>query len=71
MERNIDKIRRLEKELAEERERRHNADLEIMRMHKVVQRAKDEANDQLREISVASDGFVAAVALRYGAVWGL
>ena len=66
-ERNVDKIRRLKKELAAERERRHNADMEIMRMHKVVDHIQAEAVEQVRELSVAVDSAVIALALRYGA----
>ena len=66
-ERNVDKIRRLKKELFTEKERRHNADLEIMRMHKVVDHIQAEAVEQARELSVAVDGVVIALALRYGA----
>lgn len=66
-ERNIDKIRRLEKELAEQRERRRNADLEIMRMHRVVDHARNEAGEQVRELSVAVDGIIIALAMRCGA----
>lgn len=65
-ERNIDKIRRLEKELAAEREKRHNADMEIMRMHKVVDQTQREAVEQLREISVATDAWTTAVTMANG-----
>lgn len=65
-ERNVDKIRRLEKELAAEREKRHNADLEIMRMHKVVDQTRKEAVEQLREISIATDAWTIAVTMAKG-----
>lgn len=65
-ERNVDKIKRLEKELAAEREKRHNADLEIMRMHKVVDHTRKEAVDQLREISIAADAWTTAVTMAHG-----
>lgn len=65
-ERNCDKIRRLEKELREERERRKNADLEIMRMHGVVDKARQDALEQLGEISMAADAFGVQTALSYG-----
>lgn len=65
-ERNVDKIKRLEKELAAEREKRHNADLEIMRMHKVVDHTRKEAVEQLREISIAADAWTMAVAMAHG-----
>ena len=65
-ERNVDRIRRLEKELAAEREKRHNADLEIMRMHKVVDHTRKEAVEQLREISIAADAWTTAVTMVHG-----
>lgn len=65
-ERNVDRIRRLEKELAAEKEKRHNADLEIMRMHKVVDHTRKEAVEQLREISIATDAWTMAVTMAHG-----
>lgn len=75
-ERNVDKIRRLEKELAAEREKRHNADLEIMRMHKVVDHTRKEAVEQLQEISIATDAWTIAVTMANGSqdgpeIWSL
>ena len=66
-ERNIDKIRKLEKELAQEREKRHNADLEIMRMHKVVDLERKNAALQLADVSMQVDGFLTAMAIHKGA----
>lgn len=66
-ERNIDKLRKLEKELRQEREKRRNADLEILRMHKVVDLERKNAALQLAEVSTAADGLLAALALHSGA----
>lgn len=65
-ERNVDKIKRLEKELAAEREKRHHADIEIIRMHKVVNEERKNAVEQLNEVSVLADGLLAALALHHG-----
>ena len=69
-ERNVDKIKRLEAAAAAERDRRRNADIEIIRMHKVVNHTTAEAALQLAEISTATDGLLAALALHCGAPVG-
>lgn len=66
-ERNCDKIKRLEREIRSERERRRNANLEIMRMHKVVDMERNNASMQLAEVSTLADGLLAALALHKGA----
>lgn len=75
-ERNCDKIKRLEKAVEAEREKRRNADIEIMRMHKVVDLERNNAALQLAEVSTLTDGFVVALTLHRGAnvgegVWEL
>ena len=65
-ERNVDKIKRLEKELAAEREKRHHADIEIVRMHKIVDEERKNAVEQLNEVSILADGLLAALALHNG-----
>lgn len=75
-ERNCDKIKRLERAVEAEREKRRNADIEIMRMHKVVDLERNNAALQLAEVSTLTDGFVIALALHHGAnvgegVWEL
>ena len=75
-ERNCDKIKRLEKAVEAEREKRRNADMEIMRMHKVVDLERNNAALQLAEVSTLTDGFVIALTLHHGAnvgegVWEL
>ena len=75
-ERNCDEIKRLEREMQSERERRRNADLEIMRMHRVVDLERNNAAEQLAEVSTLADGLLAALALHKGAnvgegVWEL
>lgn len=69
-ERNVDKIKRLEAAVAAERYRRRNADLEIVRMHKIVDRTRAEAALQMAEISTATDGLLAALATHCGAPVG-
>ena len=75
-ERNCDKIKRLEKAVEAEREKRRNADIEIMRMHKVVDLERNNAAEQLAEVSTLADGLLVALALHQGAnigegVWEL
>lgn len=75
-ERNCDKIKRLEKAVEAEREKRRNADIEIMRMHKVLDLERNNAALQLAEVSTLTDGFVIALTIRHGAnvgegVWEL
>lgn len=66
-ERNVDKIRRLEAEIAAERDRRRHADIEIVRMHKQVGKTRNDAALQLAEISTAADGLLIALAAHIGA----
>lgn len=65
-ERNVDKIKRLEKELAAEREKRHHADIEIVRMHKIVNSVREEAVLQALDVSKLVDGAIAALAIQFG-----
>ena len=64
-ERNVDKIKRLEKELAAEREKRRHADIEIVRMHKIVDEERKNAVEQLKEVSILADGLLAALAIHH------
>lgn len=65
-ERNVDKIKRLEKELSGEKNRRRNADIEIIRMHKVVSGIRAEAALQAAEMSTTADGLLIALAMQFG-----
>lgn len=64
--RNCDKIKRLEKELREQTERRRAADREIVRMHKIVNETTSSASEGVSQLSMAVDAFSAVVAMEYG-----